>query len=86
MIHISRYTIMSGDVEFVTSEFDIFAHKPIHSAILGTDVVHHKPIATVDHNDLEFFIPGDNETYIDLDIQLFVEGKLIGADGKDLDA
>ena len=86
MIHISRYTIMSGDVEFVTSEFDIFAHNPVQTANLETHVVHYKPIATVDHNDLEFFIPGDNETYIDLDIQLFVEGKLIGADGKDLDA
>jgi len=76
---------MSGDVELVTTEFDIFAHKPVQTAILKTNGVHHKPIATVDQNNLEFFIPGDNETYIDLDIKLFVKGKLIGADGKDLD-
>jgi len=31
-------------------------------------------------------IPGNSETYIDLDIKLFVRGRLIGADGKDLDA
>jgi len=31
-------------------------------------------------------IPGDSETYIDLDIKLFVRGKIIGAEGKDLDA
>jgi len=49
-------------------------------------VVHYKPIATVDQNDLEFLIPGDTETYIDLDIKLFVKSRLIGADGKDLDA
>ena len=63
MIRISHYSIMSGEVEFVGSEFDIFAQKPVQSAILGTDVVHHKPIATVDQNDLEFLIPGDSEKY-----------------------
>ena len=31
-------------------------------------------------------VPGDNETYIDLDIKLYVKGRLLGADGKDLDA
>ena len=77
---------MSGDVEFVTTEFDIFAHKPVQTAILETNAVNYKPIATVDQNDLEFFIHVDNETYIDLDIKLYVKGKLIGADGKDLDA
>jgi len=48
-------------------------------------VVHIKPIATVDQNDLQFLVPGDNETYIDQDIKLYVRGKIIGADGKDLD-
>jgi len=57
MIRISHYPIMSGEVEFVSSEFDIFAPKPVQSAILGTDVVHFKPIATVDQNDLKFFTP-----------------------------
>ena len=85
MIRISHYPIMSEEVEFVSSEFDIFAAKPVQSAILRTDVVHFKPIATVDQNDLEFFIPDDSETYIDLDIKLFVRGKIIGADAKDLD-
>ena len=70
MIRISHYPIMSGKVEFVSSEFGIFARKPIQSAILGTDVVHFKPIATVDQNDLEFFIPRDSATYIDQDIKL----------------
>ena len=49
-------------------------------------MVHIKPIATVDQNNLEFFVPGDNETYIDQDIKLYDRGKLIGAHGKDLDA
>jgi len=84
VIRISRYP-MSGDIEFVTTEFDIFAHKPVKKAILETNAVHYKPIATVDQNDLEFLIPAD-ETYIDLDIKIYVKCKLIGADGKDLDA
>ena len=78
MIRISHYPIMFGEVEFVSSEFDIIAPKPVQSAILGTDGVHYKPIATVDQNDLEFFIPGDSETYIDQDIKLYVTGKGMG--------
>jgi hypothetical protein len=77
---------MSEDVEFIRSEFDIFAKKPIRSAILDTHVVRYKPIATVDQNDLGFLVPGGNETYIDLDIKLFVKGRLLGADARDLDA
>ena len=49
-------------------------------------MVRYKPIATVDQNDLEFLVPGDNETYIDLNFKLFVKGMLVGADGKNLDA
>jgi len=53
----------SVDVEFISSEFDIFVKKPTQSAILDSHVVRFKPIATVDQNDLEFLVPGDNETY-----------------------
>jgi len=77
---------MNEDVEFVSSEFDIFVKKPTQSAILDSHVLHHKPIATVDQNDLEFLVPGDNETYIDLNFKLYVKGMLVGADGKPLDA
>jgi len=77
---------MSGNVEFISTEFDIFAKKPVQSAILETNVVHYKPIATVDQNDLELLIPGDSKSYIDLDIKLYVKGRLLDADGKDLDA
>ena len=63
MIRVSHYPIMSGEVEFVSSEFDVFVKKPIQSGILGTDVVHIKPIASGDQNNLEFFVSGDNETH-----------------------
>jgi hypothetical protein len=77
---------MSGIAEFVSSEFESFARKPIQTAIRETDVVHYKPIPSVDHSDLDFSIPDDHNTYIDLHIKLLVRGKLIKADGKDLDA
>ena len=61
---------MSGGAEFVTTKFDIFAQKPVQTAVLGTDVVHYKKISSVDQSGLEFLIPADSETYIDLDIKL----------------
>jgi len=70
---------MSEDVEFISSEFDIFVKNPIQSAILDNHVVRHKPIAMVDQNDLEFLVPGDNETYIDINFKLFVKGRLLGS-------
>jgi hypothetical protein len=69
----------------VSSEFNIFAHRPIQSSVLGTIQTAYKPIASVDKNDLEFLIPADSDTYIDLDIKLYVRGKLISSTGKDVD-
>ena len=40
----------------------------------------------MEQSDLEFLIPGDLVTYIGLDIELYIRGKLILGDGKDLDA
>jgi len=76
---------MSGDVEFVTTEFDIFAHKPLQTAILEANAVHYKTIRWI-RTISNFFILADNETYIDLDIKLYVKGKLICSHGKVLDA
>jgi len=65
--------------------FDIFAHRPIQTIVLRTTDVPNKPIAPVDQNDLEFLIPADNDTYIDLDIKLYVRGIMMSASGKDVD-
>jgi hypothetical protein len=70
----------------VSSEFDIFARKSVQTAIRETDVEHNKPIASVDQSDLEFSIPVNHDTYIELEIKLLVRGKLTRAVGKDLDA
>ena len=64
----------------VSSEFDIFA-----SSVLETTEIKYKPIASVDQSDLEFLIPGGNDTYIDLDIKLYIRGKLTKAEGTALD-
>ena len=45
-----------------------------------------RPVASVDQSDMEFFIPAEHDTYIDLNIRLYVRGKLTTADGKDLDS
>jgi len=74
------------DLAFVSSEFDIFAPKPVQLAIQETKLVHYKSIASVDQRDLEFLIPADYDTYIDPDIKLFVKDKLTKADGSALGA
>ena len=74
------------DLAFVSSEFYIFARKPVRHAIQETNVVVYKPIASVDQSDLEFLIPADYDTYIDPDIKLYIKDKLTKADGSALDA
>ena len=36
-------------------------------------------------NDLEFVIPGDSNTNIDLDLKAYVRGELVSSSGKDVD-
>jgi hypothetical protein len=45
----------------------------------------YKPLAPVEQNDLEFLIPGNTDTYIDLDIKIYVRGKMVSSSGKDVD-
>jgi len=76
---------MSANTVSVSSEFDIFASKPMQSAVADTTEVIYKPKASVDQSDLEFLIPSDDETYIDLDIKLHIRGNFTKADGTALD-
>jgi RNase P subunit RPR2 len=75
---------MTIEIASVRSEFDIFAHRPIQSSVLETIETSNKPIAPADQNELEFLVPGDNDSYIDLDIKLFVRGTLVSGRGKDV--
>jgi hypothetical protein len=74
------------DIAFVSSEFDIFARKPVQNAIQDTNVVVYKPVAPIDQSDLEFLIPADLSTYVDPDIKLYIRGRFTKPDGSALDA
>ena len=60
----------AAEITSISSEFDIFAHKPVETSVLGTIGTPYESIALVDLNDLEFLIPADKDNYIHLDIQV----------------
>jgi hypothetical protein len=78
-------TMLGAEVASVSSEFNIYVHRSIQTAVLGTVETVYKPLALVEQNDLEFVMPGDSDNYIDLDIKLYVRGKLVSNSGKDVD-
>jgi len=65
----------------LSSEFDIFAPGTIKTSVVATTEVTYKPIASVEQSDLEYQIPADNDEYVDLNIKLYIRGKLMNADG-----
>ena len=71
---------------FVVTEFEIFNRKAVSSAVLESKETIHKSIASVDQTDIEFSIPGYSDTYIDLDLKLFIKCKLSNEDGTNLTA
>jgi hypothetical protein len=71
---------MSANAVSVSSELDIFATRPVQTSTLETTETAYKPIASIDQSDLEFLVPA-YDTYIDLNMQLYVRGKLVNADG-----
>ena len=75
---------MAADVVSASTEFVIFATTPVQTSTLET-LETYKPIASLDQSDLEFLIPTDQDTYIDLNIRLYIRGKLTKADGTDLE-
>jgi len=46
----------------LSSEFDIFAPKPVQAYIVETTEVTNEPIASVDQSDLEFLMTSDSDT------------------------
>jgi hypothetical protein len=68
-----------------SSEFDVFADRPVQTSIVRTIESAHNPTTCVDQRDIEFTIPGDADHYIDPDMQLYIKGQLLDADGVELD-
>jgi hypothetical protein len=65
----------------LSSEFDLFASRPVQTSVAQTTEIIYKPIASVEQNVLKFLVPADNETYTDLNIKLFITGQLAKEDG-----
>jgi len=47
-----------SEVTSINTQLDIFMHRPIQTAVQGTVETEYKPLAPVEHNDLEFLFPG----------------------------
>ena len=75
---------MAEEQSYVGTEFEIFVRKPKKSRIVETNETIYSPIASVDQTDIEFVITGDSDTYVDLDLKLFVKRKLQTEDNTDL--
>jgi len=75
----------AAEMASVSSDFDIFAHKPVQTSCLGTIETAYKLIAPVDQNDLEFLKSADKDRYIHLVFQLYVRGKLFSVSGNNED-
>ena len=83
--HFLQSLVNTSEVTSISSQFDIFMYSTIQTAVLGTVETVYKPLAPVAQNDLEFLIPGNTDTYIDLDIKLYVRCKMVTSSGKDVD-
>ena len=75
---------MAEELSFVGTEFDIFGRNPKQSRTVETNETIYRPIASVDQTDKEFVIPCDSDTYVHLDLELFVKRKLQTEDNADL--
>jgi len=75
---------MAEEPSFVGTDFDIFGRKPKQSSTVETNETIYRPIASVDQTDFEFVIPGESYTYVELDLKMFVKGKLQTEDNADL--
>jgi len=62
----------AAEIAFYSSEFDIFAHRPTETSVLGTIEAGYKPIVSIYQKDQEFILPDDNDTYIDQVIKRYV--------------
>jgi len=58
---------------------------PIEASLIGKTEVPYKLIASVEQSDLEFLIPSFDDTYVDLNIELYIRGEQTKADGTNLD-
>jgi len=51
--------MLGVELESGSREFEIYVHRPLQKAVLGTVEPLYKTLAPVEQKDLEFVIPGD---------------------------
>ena len=76
---------MSVDAVSLSTEFDIVSTRRVQTSTLETTETFYKFIPTIDQSNLEFLIPADHDTYIELNIHLYIRCKRTNADGTDLE-
>jgi len=62
------------------ADFNIFSRKPRQSATYEITETIYEPIASIDQTDFEFLTPGGSDMYIDLDLKIYIKGKLVKKD------
>jgi hypothetical protein len=50
-----------ANVVLASSEFDMFADRPVQTSPVPTTEIAHKPTTAIDQRDMEFTIPQDEE-------------------------
>ena len=83
---IISYPTMAAEIVSGSNEFDIFATRPVQNSTLETTETAYKSIASLEQSDMEFLIPSNHDTYIDLNIQPYFRRKLTKTDGTNLEA
>jgi len=75
----------AAEIASVISEIDIFAHRHIQTSVLGKIDTAYKTIApSIKRSGILYTCY--NDTYLDLDIKFYIQGKLISCSGKDVDS
>jgi hypothetical protein len=64
-----------ANVLCASSEFDVFADRTVQTSTVRIVEIGHNLTTGVDQRDIEFTIPGDEERYIDPDMQLYIKGQ-----------
>jgi hypothetical protein len=74
-----------ANVVCASSEFHVFANRPVQTSTVRIVEIGHKLTTVIDQHDMACTIPGDAERYIDPSMQLYIMGQLLGADAAELD-
>jgi hypothetical protein len=69
-----------ANVVCASSEFDVFADRPLQTSTVNTVEIGHSRTTGVDQRDIEFTVAGDHDHYVDPDmyIYIYIRGDWLG--------